>query len=362
MPTVTSPWPTPSCPAYLRLYALHLDPSSVTLARANADTAISLDPDSSEGHVALASFYSETGAQSQALHEYGVALSLDPSDTRTMTYQAQTLSDINRWNDAEETYKRIIRLRPNYWLAYNELGNNYNAQANYVDALAAYQAAAAAAPGRADPFNNIASMYFQLGDFKEALSAIDKAIALAPKDGFYQTRSDILRAQGRYAEALKSASQGAKLNPDEADNWLEVGDALSLLQHRGRRPEAYRRAAEAQKKQLQITTKNGPGWMLLALYRAKSGDPDSSLVLIRKAESLGAADMYSQLYKVRTLEILGRRDEALSTLATAMRKGVTTYQVEATHDLDPLRRDPRFPQLTASKSSVPQTPEKKGTS
>lgn len=75
--------------AYLRLYALHRDPTSVALARANADTSLALDHNSVEGHVALASVYQETGAEEDALREMNVALSLDPSDTRTMTYQAQ---------------------------------------------------------------------------------------------------------------------------------------------------------------------------------------------------------------------------------------------------------------------------------
>ncbi len=64
--------------AYLRLYVTRLDPSSVTLARGNAETAASLDPKLPEAHVALASVHQDTGALPQALHEIGVAFSLDP--------------------------------------------------------------------------------------------------------------------------------------------------------------------------------------------------------------------------------------------------------------------------------------------
>ncbi len=329
--------------AYMRLYFSHRDPSWMTLAKANAETAVSLDSKSAEAHVALGSVFRETGDLPGSLHEFGVALSLDPSDTRTMTYQAQAYQDMNRWMEAEEAFKRVLRLRPNYWVAYNQLGFNYNAQGNYVDALAAYRAASAAAPNQALPFNNIASTYFQLGSFDLALAAADRSLALAPVAETYQTRSDILRAQGKYSEALKSALSGAKLDPEDGANWLEAGDALSLLPHREKdAKDAYRRAAEAQLKQTQVNPNDGPGLMLLALYRVKSGEPESAPALMERAEAHGAADLYSQLSKVRILELLGRRDEASQLLGAVVRKGVTVYQVQAVRDLDALRSDMQF--------------------
>ncbi len=112
---------------------------------------------------------------------------------------------------------------------------------------------------------------------------------------------------------------------------------------------AYQLAAEAQAKVLAVDPTDGPGTMLLALYRLKSGDTEGIGALVKKAESLGAADIYSQLAKVRILELLGRREEALSTVAAAMRRGVTIFQIRATHDLDSLRADPRFPDSESSK-------------
>lgn len=342
--------------AYLRLYKTRLDASSVTLARANAETAISLDPKLPDAHVALGSVFEDTGALREALHELGLALSLDPGDTRTMTYQAQIYQKMNRLKNAEDTFKRVLRLRPNDWLAYNELAGLYSDQGNYVDALAAYRAAAAAAPNRALTFNNVAFSLFQLGSFDEALTAIDRSIALAPLDGAYQTRADILRAQGRYSEALDAALKGAKLNPEEGANWLEVGDAYSLFPKRAKEAQsAYRRAAESEAKVLAVDPSDGPGTMLLALYRVKSGEPDGALGLIRKAESLGAPDVYSQLAKVRILDLLGKREDALAVLAASMRKGATIYQVQATHDLDSLRADPRYSAITVADVVLPET-------
>ncbi len=55
--------------AYLRFYDMRRDPSSMVLAKANAETSLSLDRDLVEGHVALASVFEGTGDETSALHE-----------------------------------------------------------------------------------------------------------------------------------------------------------------------------------------------------------------------------------------------------------------------------------------------------
>jgi len=102
---------------------------------------------------------------------------------------------------------------------------------------------------------------------------------------------------------------------------------------------------------MQTDPTNGPGWMLFALYKIKSGKPESAPALLKKAESLNASDLYSQLFKVRILELLGRREEALAALNTCMQRGATSYQMDASVDLDSLRSDPRYSDIMNSHRS-----------
>ena len=60
--------------------------------------------------------------------------------------------------------------------------------------------------------------------------------------------------------------------------------------------------------------------------------------------------MDSQLYKARILELLGKREEALATLAACFQRGATDVQVAAFPDLQSLRKDPRYRQLAEAKS------------
>ncbi len=74
--------------------------------------------------------------------------------------------------------------------------------------------------------------------------------------------------------------------------------------------------------------------------------------LIAKAESLGAYDMDSQLYKARILDLLGKREEALTTVAACFRRGATDVQFAAFPDLQSLQRTPAT--STSSSRSRPR--------
>ena len=155
-------------------------------------------------------------------------------------------------------------------------------------------------------------------------------------------------------EALPFARKAVELNPALDANWLELGDCyFSLRNHQSEAKNAYLRAAKEAERHLATDPTNGPSWMLLALYKVKSGSPQDAPSLIEKAESLGARDMDSQLYKGRTLELLGKREEALTTFAACFRRGATDVQVAAFPDLQSLRKDPRYRQLAGSKSIAP---------
>jgi eukaryotic-like serine/threonine-protein kinase len=334
--------------AYLHLYSRRHDPAAISLARGNTETALKLDPDLVEGHLARALLLEDTGDEAGALREYAKALSIDPSNPRTLIYQAQIYDRLNRWEDAEKTYRRVLQERPNYWLAHNELAMVFYAQGKYQEALTEFRSASLAAPRNAMALNNIGATSLQLGNLTEATDSLKKSLELGPSDFAFGSMAAVLRARHKFPEALSFAQRAVKLNPRESLNWLELGDCYSLLgNHRSEARGAYARAADLQEEQLRTNASDGPSWMLLALYKAKAGTPEAAVPLIRKAEFLAAGDIQSQLYKARTLEVLGKRDEALTTIADCLRMGATKFQIESTPDLESLRGDLRYQQISS---------------
>lgn len=342
--------------AYVYLYGLRRDPAALDLARGNCDRSLVLDGRLVEGHLARAILLENTGDESGALDEFAQALALDPSNSDTLLLQAGVFTRLNRWEDAQKAYRRVLSERPNSWVTYNQLGFALHQEGKYQDAIKAFRAASLAAPNSSLPLSNLGGEYLQVGDFPQATEALKKSLSLQPSDLAAANTSLALRYQSRYQEALPFALKAVELNPAEDTNWLELGDCYSSLHNRENEAKsAYRRAAQETERHLQTDATNGASWMMLALYRVKSGSPETALALVQKAESLGAGDLDSQIYKVRILELLGRRDQALATLAACFRKSPTSLQMPPFPDMQSLRKDPRYRQMLRSASAPTET-------
>ena len=341
--------------AYLRLHAVRRAPEALDLAYGNCRLALSLNPGLADGHLALAAVLEQTGNEQGALDEIAKALSLNPSYPRTLVWQAQIYTRLNRWEDAEKSLRRVLKEHPNYWLAYHELGFGLHGQARYQEAVQAFRAASLAAPKNAMALSNLGGEYLQIGKFDEALESLKRGLALDPDSDLATANTSLaLRLQEKNEQALPFARKAVQLNPAQDADWLELADCLSSLRtHQGEAKDAYLQAAKVAERHLLADPTDAPSWMLLALYKVKSGSPQHAPLLMERAESLGARDMDSQIYKARILELLGKREEALTTLATCSRKGATDFQVAPFPDMQSLRKDPRYRQIMFAKTVTP---------
>jgi eukaryotic-like serine/threonine-protein kinase len=343
--------------AYGRLYGIRRDPGALDLARGNCEHALALDAGLVDARLSRAFLLEQTGNVQGALDATKKTLALDPSNPRTLLWLAQIYTRLNRWADADETFHRLLQERPNSWVTYNELGATLHAEGKYQEAIQAFGAASVAAPGSSMALANLGGEYLQIGDFAKATENLKKSLTLQPDFSEAAANTSLaLRYQGKYEEALPFALKAVQLNPADDLNWLELGDAYSSLRNRqGEAKGAYLRAAKEAERHLRTDAADGPSWMLLALYQVKAGNHQNAISFIAKAESLGAADMDSQLCKARILELVGRRDEALATVAFCFLKGATDLQVAPFPDLQLLRKDPRYKEILKVKSSTTAT-------
>lgn len=340
--------------AYGHLYGIRRDQGALELARANCERALTLEPDLVEGHLALGGVLQQSGDEQGALNEFAKVLKLDPSNPRALVWQGQTYSRLNRWADAEAAFQEALRERPNSWWVYNELGVVLHEQGKFQDAIKALRSAVLATPKNAMAWSNLGFEYLQIGEFTEATSSLQKSLDLDPSfDQASQSMSLALRYQHKFAEALTFARKATKLNPGDDFNWLELGECYtSMGNHSNEARDTYLRAAKEAERRLQTDATDGQTWMRLALYRVKSGRSDDALAFVRKAESLGADDMDSQLYKARIMELLGDRDQALATLANCFSKGATGLQIAQFPDMQSLRKDRRYRQMQSKSVSA----------
>jgi tetratricopeptide (TPR) repeat protein len=340
--------------AYTRKYRVLHDPAILNLARQNAEKAADSNSTSATGLLSRALVYLYTGDTNNAMTYFAKALKADPGNPEVMLYRAQALRNTNRWPEAEQTYREILKERPNYWPANNELGWILFRQAKYQQAADAFDAAAMAAPNVARPLANLGEMYIDLGKHDEAIDASQRSIQRSPNETAYRNLGDIAFSDGNYKNALANYQQAANLDPKYHMIWRDIGDCYAMLGQPALVRENYAKAARLLSEELQDNPRSGPTWMTLAFYHAKIGNAASAATDIENAERRGAGDVESQFTKVQALALLGKKEDATKLLLTCMDRGLSPVEVDFALDLREIRKDPRYLSRVAKKPSTPR--------
>jgi Tfp pilus assembly protein PilF len=338
--------------AYTRQYRLFRNTAVLNLARQNAEKAADANSTSATGLLSRALVYLYTGDTNNAMTYFAKALKADPGNPEIMLHRAHALRDLNRWPQAEQTYREILKERPNYWPANNALGWILFRQAKYKEAADAFDAAAMAAPNVAMPLANLGSMYLELGKHDEAIDASDRSIKRSPNETAYRNLGDMAFSDKNYKVALADYQQAAILDPKYHGVWRDIGDCYAMLGQPALVRENYAKAANLLSEELQDNPRSGPTWMTLAFYHAKIGDAASAATDLENGERRGAGDVESQFMKVQALALLGKREDATRLLLACMDRGLSPVEVDFALDLKDIRKDPRYLARVSKKRST----------
>jgi serine/threonine protein kinase/Flp pilus assembly protein TadD len=341
--------------AYCRLAAMKHDPAAIALARANAETALAMDPNLVPARMALAGALEQIGDERSALREMKKALAADPANAQTHIWIGRSYAELNRWQNADDSFRRALQLRPNYWYAHNEFGLLLYKQGKYLPALSEFRTAALTSPKDALTQTNVASMYLFLGSVPEALERLKLSLSLQRTAFACYVMSAALRSQHSIASAIPFAREATTLDPGDSSGWFELGDCESMIHgHEDQAKKAYAAAARVQREALEANEMDGPAWILLALCEARTGSSQDARIHLRRGDSLPSDDMDTQLCKARLFEALGQREVALNTLAACLRRGATTIQVDLMPEMKQLQADPRYREILRT-LPVPRT-------
>ena len=341
--------------AYCHLADVKHDPAAIALARANAERALTMDVNLVPARMALAGTFEQTGDVTSALREMKRALALDPANTQTLTWLGDSYNRLDRWQSAEESFRRALQLRPNNWQARNDLGLLLYRQGKYLHALSEFRTAALASPKDVLAQSNVGFMYLLLGNVPEALEKLKLSLSLERTALACSMMSTALRSKGDALSALPFAREATTLDAGDGSMWLELGDCESMIHgHEDQARRAYAEAARVQREALETDNTDGPGWILLGLCEAKTRASQDARAHLRKGDSLPSDDIDTQMCKARLLETLGQRDAALSTLASCLRRGATTVQIDLIPEMKQLQADPRYREILLT-LPVPRT-------
>ena len=226
------------------------------------NAAIRIFPIFPTAHRNLGNALMKKGQNTDAIKEFEYALALQPDDAPTHCNLATALLNQGQLNQAIAQYERAIELRPDQAEAYYDLGNCYYLQqGNPEKAIKQYEQALKLSPRLVEARNNLATILCQKGEIERAISEWEEAIRLQPDNidalnnltwvlamprgngsengakalslaqrlqelagndnpKTLRTIAAAYAANGKFAEALKDAEQGARLAREQGDAAL----------------------------------------------------------------------------------------------------------------------------------------------
>jgi tetratricopeptide (TPR) repeat protein len=179
----------------------------------------------------------------EAVQTYQTALQLNPASSEAhhnlgLTWQVQ-----GRENEALAEFEQAVQLNPSFLSAQMSLATALYRANHLNDAGAHYKVVTDADPTRVDAWNGLAMCDAMLNKMGEAADAFRAIIRLQPNDaGAYGNIGNALAAQNKLAESIPFYLTALKLNSNDCQTEFNLGLTLS---RQGRRAEAeahYRQA------------------------------------------------------------------------------------------------------------------------
>jgi tetratricopeptide (TPR) repeat protein len=153
-----------------------------------------------------------------------------------------TSGKLGQWQQALEAYKETIRLKWDHAeKAWYNLGTTYVKDLGQLQqALEAFKEAIRLKPDYAEAWNNLGTTYAILGQPQQALEAYKETIRLKPDD------AEVWHGLGlaymlleQEQQALEAYKEAIRLKPDYARAWYSLGAVYWLLGNRAKVMEVY---------------------------------------------------------------------------------------------------------------------------
>lgn len=209
------------------------------------DQALRLDPDLPHAHSNRGRVLLSIGPEkaSEALKSFNRALQLLPDNLETLRDKVVSLRVLGHTEEELDCYRKISEISKGEWAVWLRMGD----------------------------------LQLELGDFKSADSNYKTALAL--KDDLvpaFIRRAIALAMLEQYADALKSAETATKLEPENAEAWLILGD-VNL------RAGKYRSAIKSLKRASELDPTNASVENTMGMVAYKDGKLDEAVTHLRRA-------------------------------------------------------------------------------
>jgi tetratricopeptide (TPR) repeat protein len=166
----------------------------------------------------------------RAAKEFQRAISMDPTNTDSYNFLAQTYLQQNKTGEAIKTYKISLSIDSSQDAVHRSLASIYLGKKQYSDAEKEYKASIKLNQTDTVAPYMLGQMYQQMGRNSDGELQFQKVIRMAPKDANpYYALGALYNKEGKYSDAVKQLTQAVKLKPKLVAAQFELGVAYSGL-------------------------------------------------------------------------------------------------------------------------------------
>ena len=283
-----------------------------------------------------------------AIRLFRNVLKSEPANVEAYRFLAETWDSAKNPKEAEKIYREALRLRPGYWPLYDSLGNFYSLHGQNALAEQTLSAGIALAPDSPQLYYDLGANYYRMSRWSEAGPLFEKSLAIRPTPYAYANLGTVRFYQGKYAEAAQLSKAAADLQPANAINWGNLGDALWQLSGRlADAATAFDQAATLAGQQLAIKPDNPGLRKLYALYLAKLGKKDLALAEVARTRTQAPDSGSVAFYAARVYAVQGDAGAAFGELGRSLKLGYSAGEIDQEPDFAELRKDSRYHELVA---------------
>ncbi|OCR01901.1 glycosyl transferase family 2 [Oscillatoriales cyanobacterium USR001] len=194
-----------------------------------------------------AEIYLSQGKIEDAIAACEQALKIKPDFAPALKTLGNALQAQGRIEEARLWYAKAIEVQPNFPEAYANLGSIFATQQKWSEAISHYQRALVLKPNFAGVYRNLAKLFAQVGKATQSQDCWYQAFTLEPEKATPQEHINLgnsLLQQEKIQEAVNCYSRAIKINPNLAQAYQLLADALKQAGNLEQAAPYYRKAIE----------------------------------------------------------------------------------------------------------------------
>ncbi|MBN2723012.1 MAG: protein kinase [Deltaproteobacteria bacterium] len=212
---------------------------------------------------------------------------------------------------ARDFYFKAIMKNPDFYKAYNSLGNIFKNEKKYKKALKYFSKAIELKNDYVAPYNNRSLVFSAMEKFDSALGDLDKAVSLSPDNAtLLNNRAWVYKMLGKNESALKGYEQLLKKSPKNRRYLFNYGRMNLETGDIGKAEITFRKVMEVDNKYVHTYVELAR----IAYLRKKTAEAS---MYIEKAYEIEPGNMDVLTWKIRLYDIKGEielRDKYLKIL------------------------------------------------